>query len=38
VSCIYTYVYFGKYCFFLREAIIRYVAKKGIVTPLILFS
>lgn len=28
LSCIYTYVYLGKYCLFLREAIIRYLVKR----------
>ena len=38
LSCIYTYVYLGKYCLFLREAIIRYLVKKGMVSPSNLFS
>lgn len=37
LSCMYMYVYFGKYCLFLRDAIIRYTAEKGTVAPSCLF-
>lgn len=33
LSRIYTFVYFGMYCIFLRRAIHRYIVKKGMVIP-----